>query len=187
MSGKEKAKSQWLHTCSKQELHSSKAVMWHPGIRPIAQPSNKQDKDRHHRCSKFVNSFSGPVKLLQTQMFKRNYKISISIPQFFFPESLFSRLVKRHLKLSDPCQSVKLTDKVLWSLSLWKSPGKTPEHLLFPGFMLCLRNTFDDTKQFCANLQLWKHQNPLKQSEKKTPLIIYCFLSPSIAQNREHT
>lgn len=119
-----------------------------------AQPSNKQDKDRHHRCSKFVNSFSGPVKLLQTQMFKRNYKISISIPQFFFPESLFSRLVKRHLKLSDPCQSIKLTGKVLWSLSLWKSPGKTPEHLLFPGFMLCLRNTFDDTKQFCANLQL---------------------------------
>lgn len=73
--------SQWLHTCSKQKLHASEAAVWHTGIWSTAQPSSKQDKDRHHRCSKFVNSFSGPVKPLQTQMFKRNYKISISIPQ----------------------------------------------------------------------------------------------------------
>lgn len=122
--------SQWLHTCSQQKLvqllvkqlcDTQAFRVQHSSIRPIAQTSSKQDKDRHHRCSKFVNSFSGPVKLLQTKMFKRNYKISISIPQagtVLCFQSFFSRLVKRHLELSDPCQSIKLIGKVLLSLSL---------------------------------------------------------------------
>lgn len=119
---------------------------------------------------------------------KETIKKTISIPQagtVLSFLSFFSRLVKRHLKLSDPCHSVKLTGKVPWSLSPWKSPGETPGHSLFPGFMLCLRNSFAKTKQFCANSQLWKHQI-LWNSQKKNPIIIYCFLSPSIAQNREH-
>lgn len=80
----------------------------------------------------------------------------------FLPESFFFRLVKRHLKLSDPCQSVKLTGKVLWSLSLWKSPGEIPGKPLLSGFILCLRNSFAETKQFSATSQLWK---PPKSSE----------------------
>lgn len=72
---------QWLHTCSKQKLvqllvkqlcDTQAFRVQHSSIRPIAQTSSKQGKDTHHRCSKFVNSFSGPVKLLQTKMFKRN-------------------------------------------------------------------------------------------------------------------
>lgn len=109
--------------------------------------SSTCDKDECHRCCKFVNSFSAPVKLLQTQMFKRNHlttKHPSVYPRLgqFFPSREF---------LFQACQK---SPRTVWPLPDCNANRQSP--LEFVSLEVIWRNLRMPTF-------LWVYVVPLKQ------------------------
>lgn len=153
----------------------------------MLQTSSKWDKDKRHRCCKSVDSFSALVKLLQTQMFKRNH-LTTKHP------SVYPRLGQFFPSWEFLFQACQKSPRAVWPLPDCNANRQSPLEFVsldviggnsrMPAF-LCVYIV--PQKQFrWDKAAVCKFTPPISsdtEPERKT-LVIYCFSSPSKAQSR---